>query len=96
MQQTIVNKDNFCEMLNIGLRFLAGLSDLKAIKALSIGYSPAQLEDEIQKSAIEENAIISFEKDNLVLNGSLRFIGWMPFIVLDIFNLKVYITCDFH
>ena len=74
-----VNKDNFCEMLNIGLRFLAGLSDLKAIKALSIGYSPAQLEDEIQKSAIEENAIISFEKDNLVLNGSLRFIGWMPF-----------------
>ena len=74
-----INVNSFARSLNAGLDFIAGSLDLETIKSSQVGYSPEQLGDEIRKSPIEEQAIISFEKDELVKNGSLRFIGWTQF-----------------
>ena len=74
-----INVNNFEKALNAGLGFIAGDLDLETIKSSQVGYSPEQLEDEIRKWPIEEQAIITFETDELVKNGSLRFIGWTQF-----------------
>ena len=52
---------------------------METIKSRQVGYSPEQLGDEIRKWPIEEQTIITFEIDELVKNGSLRFIGWTQF-----------------
>ena len=70
---------NFVDAMNAGLDFIAGSLDLENIKSRQVGYSPEQLGDEIRKWPIEEQAIITFETDELVKNGSLRFIGWAQF-----------------
>ena len=70
---------NYPDALYYGLDFIAGSLDLETINSRQAGYSPEQLGDEIRKWSIEEQAIITFEKDELVKNGSLRFIGWTQF-----------------
>lgn len=74
-----INVNNFVKALNAGLDFIAGNLDLETIKSRQVGYSPEQLGDEIRKWPIEEQTIITFEIDELVKNGSLRFIGWTQF-----------------
>ena len=74
-----INADNYMNALDAGLDFIAGSLDLETIKSRKVGYSPEQLGDEIRKWPIEEQAIITFETDELVKNGSLSFIGWAQF-----------------
>ncbi|MBQ7177123.1 MAG: DUF262 domain-containing protein [Victivallales bacterium] len=74
-----INVNNFLDAMKAGLDFIAGSLDLETIKSRQVGYSPEQLEDEIRKWPIEEQAIITSETDELVKNGSLRFIGWTQF-----------------
>ena len=74
-----INVHNFVDAMKAGHDFIAGSSDLETIKSRQVGYSPEQLDDEIRKWPIEEQAIITFETDELVKNGSIRFIGWTQF-----------------
>ena len=74
-----INVNNFLDAMKAGLDFIAGSLDLETIKSRQVGYSPEQLEDEIRKWPIEEQPIITSETDELVKNGSLRFIGWTQF-----------------
>ncbi|MBR4672937.1 MAG: DUF262 domain-containing protein [Victivallales bacterium] len=74
-----INVYNFVDAMKVGLDFIAGILDLETIKSRLVGYSPEQLGDEIRKWSIEEQAITTFETDELVKNGSLRFIGWTQF-----------------
>ena len=74
-----ITKDNMAKAQEAGLAFLAGALDLETLKEKKVGYSPEQLNDEIEKRTIDENSIVDFEKDKLVFHGSLRFIGWAPF-----------------
>lgn len=74
-----ITSESFNKALEGGLGFLRGSFDLCKLKERRDGYSSEQLNDEIRKWPIDESAIVSCEKDDLVSNGSLRFIGWTPF-----------------
>ena len=76
---TGINGGNFGKALSTGLDFLDANLDLQGVEARQAGYSPNQLQDEERKWPLDETAIVSFEKDELVCKGSLLFIGWSPF-----------------
>ncbi|MBQ7252112.1 MAG: hypothetical protein IJS32_05865 [Kiritimatiellae bacterium] len=74
-----IDAKNFGDALDAGLDFLAGKLALAALENRKVGYSPDQLADERRKSGIDTERIVEFEKDELVHQGSLRFIGWNSF-----------------
>ena len=78
-----INDSNFVQALSTGLDFLAGKLDVHGIAMRKAGYSMEQLADEERKWNLDANFISEFEKDELVHNGSLRFIGWSDFADAD-------------
>lgn len=81
---TGIKGENFQQALSAGLDFLAGQLDVSGIQERKAGYHTGQLEDEKRKWIIpDEVAIVGFEKDELVYEGRLQFIGWEPFVNVD-------------
>ena len=74
-----INRENFGLALSTGLDYLTGNLAVDGIGERKAGYSTEQLTDEERKWKLNENRIVSFEKDDLVYCGSLRFIGWSAF-----------------
>jgi hypothetical protein len=74
-----IDRKKAADALAAGLEFLSGHADLAAVAGHVAGYSVGQLKDESRKWALPADEVMSFEKDELVHWGSLRFIGWADF-----------------
>ena len=80
LDASTIDRKNDVNALAAGLAFLAGSAEIANMKERKAGYSSEQLADETRKSKIPASEVVSFEKDELVSRGSLRFIGWSDFV----------------
>jgi len=80
LDASTIDRKNDANALTAGLEFLAGSVEIANIVERKAGYSSEQLADEMRKRMLPAAEIVSFEKDDLVYRGSLRFIGWSDFV----------------
>ena len=75
-----IAKEDLNASMEAGLEFLSGRFELEGLQSSGMAFVQWQLEDEKLKWKLPAVEVVSFEKDDLVHRGSMRFIGWSDFV----------------